>query len=560
MKTFLSLLLSLLPLSILSSTPKPITVQPNTDKSRYTMVDSFGREVMYRGVNLMMINWNEIDGPNRPIDSELYVNACPDNESDNWTEPPICEIDYGKINNPFEHDTSPNSQNDLAQIREYGFDLIRLGVSWSILEPEPGVVNVKYLERVEQVIEWGAHQGLDFFIDFHQDFYSSSLDGGGMDGAPPWAVLNQTINEYPKWKRAVLDKVGFAWQTVAAFKTFFDNLVSPVDTTNPKGIQERYIDTFATVVKYFNDTDAVIGFEIMNEPPPSELNVVGFSDNILYPFYRRVIQAVTGVRDGMDDCESDNVVGNDCAHPDMMIHSKKLMIVEPMAVRNQLDFSTQVSKPFTEYPSIVYAPHTYSYSFTILPLKIGGYERSLRTACWEAQKIGASVMVSEFGGGNGESGMEKLSNITAQQDEHLVSSTFWVWKENKGEGGWSVWSGIDGDDDQQQDSWRRKYLSRIRPRLISGELKEIKYDPEEGVMAMKAVGVGVGVGVGGGDDDDNGLRTEIYVPVDLGNVSDDSIVVEGAAELEGVEERGDGSRIVTVKVQQAGGEYTVKIG
>ena len=35
----------------------------------------------------------------------------------------------------------------------------------------------------------------------------------------------------------------------------------------------------------------------------ANLDIYAFSKNTLYPFYKRFIQAVTGVRDGLPDCD-----------------------------------------------------------------------------------------------------------------------------------------------------------------------------------------------------------------------------------------------------------------
>jgi hypothetical protein len=65
------------------------------------------------------------------------------------------------------------------------------------------------------------------------------------------------------------------------------------------------------------------------------------------------------------------------------------MIFEPMALRNQLDISVQVSKPFSEYPNVVYAPHTYTDSFTID--KNISYNVSLESAVREGFKMHAGT-------------------------------------------------------------------------------------------------------------------------------------------------------------------------
>ena len=105
----------------------------------------------------------------------------------------------------------------------------------------------------------------------------------------------------------------------------------------------------------------------MNEPQPgTHDDQVEFSEKYLYPLYKHVIQALTGVRDGLPDCPSSAPTGNDCAYPNLGINDQRhLFFFEPTSIRNLLDYTPQKSVPFTTYPNIVYAPHVYTHVFTI---------------------------------------------------------------------------------------------------------------------------------------------------------------------------------------------------
>ena len=105
----------------------------------------------------------------------------------------------------------------------------------------------------------------------------------------------------------------------------------------------------------------------MNEPQPGTyIDQYEYSSQHLYPFYQRVIQAITGVRDNLPDCPKENPFGRNCAYPNLGINDQRhLFFVEPTAVRNLLDYSPQKSIPFTSYRNIVYAPHVYTHVFTI---------------------------------------------------------------------------------------------------------------------------------------------------------------------------------------------------
>ncbi len=119
------------------------------------------------------------------------------------------------------------------------------------------------------------------------------------------------------------------------------------------------------------------------------------SKDFLYPFYAHAIQAITGVRDGLPDC-TEGKVSPACAYVDLGVHdTRHMFFVEPIAVRNQLDFALQASVPFTNYSNLVYSPHQYTHVFTLdrmfnLPLNTtiyppgGSYDFALQTATKEA--------------------------------------------------------------------------------------------------------------------------------------------------------------------------------
>ncbi|CAF0845113.1 unnamed protein product [Didymodactylos carnosus] len=91
-----------------------------------------------------------------------------------------------------------------------------------------------------------------------------------------------------------------------AFDNFYNNSIPPNvkqgDAPGP-GLQDHYIGAIASLAARFVNNSAVLGFEIMNEPQPgTNIDQYTFSSNYLYPFYKRVIQAITGVRDDLPDC------------------------------------------------------------------------------------------------------------------------------------------------------------------------------------------------------------------------------------------------------------------
>src|SRR5690625_7193003 len=73
--------------------------------------------------------------------------------------------------------------------RDEGINVLRLGIIWDGLEPEPGQYNEAYLKEIDKRIEWAAKNNLYVFLDMHQDLFSVKYG----DGAPEWATLDEDL-------------------------------------------------------------------------------------------------------------------------------------------------------------------------------------------------------------------------------------------------------------------------------------------------------------------------------------------------------------------------------
>ena len=111
------------------------------------LVDKYSRQRILRGVTISVMWWKKEHG--RPFDPELYKGKCVANNN-TWTEPPLCGVEAG--NGKWNQNVSWDSMNDLAQIRAAGFNVVRLQVSWALIEPTPLNYSQVYLERIAQVV------------------------------------------------------------------------------------------------------------------------------------------------------------------------------------------------------------------------------------------------------------------------------------------------------------------------------------------------------------------------------------------------------------------------
>jgi hypothetical protein len=429
------------------------------------LADAEGRQTELRGV--AVVGMEDIaytdsgDGPPLyPTNPSAYQGKCP-KTSPLGSQGPVCEVEASKV--AADQSVAPGSGNDFAEIRSLGLNVVRLVIDWSELEPTPGHYSGEFLDRVAQVVGWARAQGISVIIDMHEDQYSRFIlpttkhlpagctPSGGYDGAPRWAVFTDGEPSCEQFGESDLNPA-----VAAAFDNFWHNrLVSgPLGESPGPGLQDEYIGALAALARRFSTDPAVIGYELMNEPLPGAhstlplTNVVSFSDQYLYPFYRRAIEALTGVRDGLPTCPRDDpsgfvadgpppypTQGTSCAYPDLGVHTHQLIFFEPSGYRNLLDFSPQDVGRFSSYSNLVFAPHVYTHAFTIdsfigVPAAESTYPPSYtfgyQTAVSEARAMNSAVVTTEFGDNSG-SDPEVLSNEIAAQDRIGIAGTLWAW-------------------------------------------------------------------------------------------------------------------------------------
>ena len=167
--------------------------------------------------------------------------------------------------------TFPLERRDPRRLRAFGWNAIRLLVSWSRIEPRPGRYDERYLARVRATAARLIREGLYVFIDFHQDAWGPTLAARegetcpagstpalGWDGAPGWATL--VPRDVPRCAvggtRELSPAVRAAWQA------FWADRAGPGGV----GIQRRFLRAVAHTVEGAGRAAGVAGYDVLNEP------------------------------------------------------------------------------------------------------------------------------------------------------------------------------------------------------------------------------------------------------------------------------------------------------
>lgn len=167
------------------------------------------------------------------------------------------------------HKTSaelPWREKDFAFARRIGSTLIRLGVIWAYLEPEPGRIDSAYVEQVRQCLDWAHKWHLRIYLDMHQDCYSYNLEEYGAAVNPDaleWqAIADGLPHENPGsvWSDAYLQS--------PAVKRMFDNFWANRSAPDGVGLQNHYAFAWRELADRLGDHPALVGYDLINEPHP----------------------------------------------------------------------------------------------------------------------------------------------------------------------------------------------------------------------------------------------------------------------------------------------------
>lgn len=152
----------------------------------------------------------------------------------------------------------------ISQLAADGFNIVRLGMTWDAIEPQPRQYDEAYLDRVEKVADLCEKYGIYFYLDMHQDLFYGEKNTAG-DGAPLWACITDGAKFEPV---KIVWAEGYFWgkATQRAFDAFWNN-----EKINGVPIQTYYQDMWKHVAERFKDHPALFGFDVMNEPYPGKV-------------------------------------------------------------------------------------------------------------------------------------------------------------------------------------------------------------------------------------------------------------------------------------------------
>jgi Cellulase (glycosyl hydrolase family 5) len=411
-------------------------------------------------------------------------------------------VDYGQPDKS-KPTVRPLSAADYAQMAsQYGFDVQRLNLSWSQLEPARGQFSQAYIARVRQAVDWAAAHGIYTVLDMHQDTYSKYVTAApgttcrlgaspefGNDGAPAWATLSDGAKG-----------CGFQGRDLSPnVEQSFTNLYDNTD-----GIGTQYADAWGVLAQAFARDTAVAGYDLLNEPGPG--NSPGVTSALLLG--RLYEQVITQIRTA------------EAAAPGGFHH---LVFFEPSILWSGLGFDVTPPAGFSGDPDLVFSPHLYSQSITMdqgLGVTLVTIEQGFALAMRTAAAYGVPLWSGEWGWfGTGASDASDFDRFLNQQNADELGSAIWVWKKACGDpqsdpngqqaGGLDIISCVTGKD-LPSPAFQTAALGQAYPRSAPGRLSRLASTPT--TVDLSLAGNGTGTldvwipGAGKPTDSSTGLR------------------------------------------------------
>lgn len=406
---------------------------------------------------------------------------------------------------PFELYADPGkpwnfSAADASLMARLGFDVVRLGMTWSGLEPgkakanspaicgrgrptNPHQLNLAVLDRyvahLKQTVDLLGRFHIFTILDMHQDVYNQAFDG---EGAPSWAVCT---NDVPRTDPP--GRWSSEYSTTAArivFGHFWNNDVRG-------DLQGQYDHVWGYVAKAFRGNPWVIGYDPFNEPYSTSLVPYRGEhfDAQLQCFYTGTkyikirLSGTPALHCPRHDPASGvvpTILANDPSHlvfdePDNYGTLGYVTFLGPMRLGNlvyNVHLYCGARSPVTGNPTNV------SLCARQAARSLGKRYSDRPEMASHTQPGGPAWLVTEFGA---TSSVPYLANVTSLMDAEQVGWVYWSWKYYGDPTGSTAESLVMANGRLKATA---RVLSRTYPEAVAGRPISFDYSPNTDVFHL----------------------------------------------------------------------------
>jgi endoglycosylceramidase len=195
-----------------------------------------------------------------------------------------------------------HSQATYSRFASLGFNVVRLPISWAMLEPKAGIFDLSYLANyINKDVQWAKLYGLYIVLDMHQYYWAKEFGGCGV---PSWA-----LQQYTSSKASMVQFVSNFW----------------INDT----LQNHVADVWTKIARIYANESIVAGYDVLNEPFVYTSVIPYLNATNVNRFYSQVIASIRSV---------------DSSH---------IIFLEPANMYSNVEFGK----------NIVWSPHFYLFAF-----------------------------------------------------------------------------------------------------------------------------------------------------------------------------------------------------
>lgn len=305
-----------------------------------------------------------------------------------------------------------HSEPDYVKMASWGFNVVRLPIAWSLIEPGSGKYDESYMGYVDRDISWAKANGLYVILDMHDNSWSPKFkyfDSWHTAGVPSWAV-----SQYPDSNKGEAQARADFWSNLGPNGT-------PASSTNPS-LQDRFIQVWEYVASRYASEPAVAGYDLLNEPTvfsaDSKINYYDeskFVSQTLPTFFERV---AAGIR---------------------TVDTKHMIFWEPAQVPMIWDNPGQylalmsTASTYVDVSNTVYSPHYPGIGAGLSLQSYNGDKARLETSLQSnilslSGKWNQPVFIGEWGiTSDGTNAAQYVHDLSDLLDKYLLSSAWWTY-------------------------------------------------------------------------------------------------------------------------------------
>ena len=285
---------------------------------------------------------------------------------------------------------APLDEADATLMQRAGFDVVRLGIDWSRLEPVRGHFDQSYLDRVASTVAMLNRHNLYVVLDMH--FRLGWSPRFGYSGAPGWATIAA-----PNWNP--LPQYSWSPSLIPAA------IASDMYFWLSSDWKADFYRAWHVVAARFASDPGVAGYDIFNEAHPLPIPPRIFEKSYLWPMFKDAIEAIGAV------------------DPNHLFFVQGILLLTLNTV--VVHFNA---------PNVVYGTHLYEGSL-IPPFWTGDptfLRQRFQQRVKEASEVPAPLWIGELGYDLTQKGALSYADAALDEADDLgIGWAWWQWRENR---------------------------------------------------------------------------------------------------------------------------------